>query len=468
MNRKFPPVFTIILVFLLSCNVAGKEPSVAGSFYPADQKELQEAVESLLSTAKKNQNKGRLVALIAPHAGYRYSGQVAAYGYKQIVDRNIERVILIGQSHHSSFRGASVYTEGYFRTPLGKVKINEKIAKRLIDEKAEVRFSPEVFEKEHSLEVQLPFLQTALKNFTIIPVLIGSPTKQTFDHLITELTEMVDDKTLIIASTDLSHYHDYHTAITMDSRIISAAERISVLNTGELLQGGESEMCGAVPVVITMEVAKRIGANLGILFNYANSGDVTGQKEKVVGYASIGFFRSPYTDEEKKELLSIARKAITEYVTAGNAPEIEMTNPKLRTDGAVFVTIKKNGSLRGCIGHTQATMPLYKSVIKNAIAASSSDRRFPAVTKGELDEIDIEVSVLSPLNRVKNTNDITVGKHGLVIKKGLYSGLLLPQVASEQGWDRQTFLEHLCGKAGLHRDAWKDAELYSFTAEIIK
>lgn len=467
-NKRFLPFFTPILVFLLSCNVAGKEPSVAGSFYPADQRELREAVENFLSNTKKTENQGRLVALISPHAGYEYSGQVAAYAYRQIVDRNVERIILIAQSHYSGFRGASVYTEGYFRTPLGKVKINEKLAKGLVDEKAGLKFSPEAFEKEHSIEVQLPFLQTVLKDFTIVPVLIGAPTKQTFEHLVSELTEMVDEKTLIIASTDLSHYHDYHTAIMMDTGIISAVERISVMNAVELFQGGKSEMCGAVPVVITMEVAKRIGANLGILFNYANSGDVTGQKEKVVGYASIGLFKSPYTDEEKKELLSVAKKAITEHVTGRNTPEMEMINPKLKTDSAVFVTIKKNNSLRGCIGHTQATMPLYKSVIKNAIAASSSDPRFPAITKEELNEIEIEISVLSPLNQVKNTNDITVGKHGLVIKKGVYSGLLLPQVATEQGWDRQTFLEHLCDKAGLQRNAWKDAELYSFTAQIIK
>ena len=170
----------------------------------------------------------------------------------------------------------------------------------------------------------------------------------------------------------------------------------------------------------------------------------------------------------KENCFLLARDAISEYVISGKAPEKETTNPKFRADGAVFVTIKKDSSLRGCIGHVQAVMPLYQSVIKNAVAASSSDPRFPPMKKEELKDIDIEISILSPLAPVKNVSDIQVGKHGLVIRKGYQSGLLLPQVASEYGWDRETFLKQLCRKAGLPDDSWKDADLYSFTAEIIK
>jgi AmmeMemoRadiSam system protein A len=254
----------------------------------------------------------------------------------------------------------------------------------------------------------------------------------------------------------------------MDGKLISAIERLSVKDAGQLLQNGESEMCGAFPVIIAMEAAKRHGATFGMLFNYANSGDVTNEKDKVVGYASIGLTKSPYTEEEKKELLVIARKAITEYVTNGKAPEIEIKNPKFKTDGAVFVTLKKNGNLRGCIGNIQPIMPLYQSVIKNAVAASSSDPRFPPMKKEELKDIDIEISILSPLKPLKDVKDIQPGKHGLVIIKGMHSGILLPQVATEFGWDRETFLEQVCMKAGLPRGSWKDAEFFSFTAEIIK
>lgn len=466
---SFLAIFLLITILTTSgCAETVKEPSVAGTFYPSDKKELKETLDTLLSKAKPTPREGNLIALISPHAGYRYSGQVAAYGYRQLEGRDIKRIILIGQSHHETFRGASVYTSGHFRTPLGTVQIDEVSAKKLLNESAEVKFYPRAFAKEHSLEVQLPFLQSVLKEFSIIPVLTGSPTRETFDHLVSELTEIMDERTLIIASTDLSHYHGYYQATDMDSKIIAAIESLSVQSAGALIESGKSEMCGAVPVIISMEVAKRHGANHGVLFNYANSGDVTREKDRVVGYASIGLYRSPFTNDEKKELLSLARNAVTEHVTVKKKIDVDMKNPKLRADGAVFVTIKKKGTLRGCIGHVQATMPLYRSVIENAIAASSADRRFPPLTIDELTDIEIEISVLSPLQTVKDVNDIEVGKHGLVIKKGARSGLLLPQVPIEQGWDRQTFLKQICAKAGLPDYAWKDAQLYTFTAEVIK
>jgi AmmeMemoRadiSam system protein B/AmmeMemoRadiSam system protein A len=467
--RLLVTVFCLFLIAIpLGCKAETKNPSVAGVFYPADKDSLKKSVEGFLSKAEKVTTNGKLIAIVSPHAGYIYSGQVAAYGYKQIKDNDVKKVILIGPSHYTGFKGASVYTKGSFKTPLGEVKIDEKLAGDLLNESADVKFYPEAFAKEHSLEVQLPFLQTVLKDFTIVPILIGSPTGQTFEHLISKLTEVLDDKTLLIASTDLSHYHDYATAKEMDSKIVSAVERLSTKDAMELLRDGKSEMCGGAPVIIVMEVARRYGANLGVVFKYANSGDVTGEKDKVVGYASIGLYKSPYTEREKKELLAIAKNAITEYVSNGKVPEIEIKNQKFKTDGAVFVTIKEKGSLRGCIGHIQAIVPLYKSIINSAIAACSSDPRFPPMTKEELKDMDIEISILSPFVPLKDIKNIQVGKHGLYIMKGTQSGLLLPQVATEFGWSRDEFLEHICMKAGLPKDAWKDADLYTFTAEILK
>ena len=303
-----------------------------------------------------------------------------------------------------------------------------------------------------------------------MPILIGSPTKQSFKHLTERLTEILreDEKVIIIASTDLSHFHDYETAVKMDKKMIGAVERMSIGDVEEYLSNREAEMCGGYPVIFTMAVAKVLGANMGVLLKYANSGDVTNDRNRVVGYASIGVYKSLLTEEEKKELLGLARNTVTEYVTNGKVPEIEMKNPKLKADGAVFVTIKRNGLLRGCIGHIQPTMPLYQSVIRNAAAACSSDRRFTPMKKDELKDMDVEVSVLSPLEPLKDVKNVQVGKHGLVIVKGMQSGLLLPQVAQELGWDRETFLEQICAKAGLPGGAWRDADLYTFTAEIIK
>jgi hypothetical protein len=464
-------LFAFLCLLLIAappgCQAETKNPAVAGTFYPADKDSLKTSVNSFLSKAEKVTTDGKLLALISPHAGYVYSGQIAAYGYKQIQGSDIKKVILIGPSHHSGFKGASVYAKGSFRTPLGEVKINERLAQNLLNESIDIKFYPEAFEKEHSLEVQLPFLQTVLKDFTIVPILIGSPSKQTFEHLISKLTEILDENTLLVASTDLSHYHDYSTAKEMDNKVIAAIQRLSASDTLELLSTSTSELCGGFPVIIVMEAARRSGANLGVVFKYANSGDVTGDKERVVGYASIGLYKSPFTEQEKKELLALARNAITGYVTNGKVPEVEIRNPKYKTDGAVFVTIKEKGSLRGCIGHIQAVMPLYQSIIKNAVAACSSDPRFPPMKKEELKDMDIEISILSPFVPLKDVKDIQVGKHGLYIMKGMQSGLLLPQVATEFGWSRDEFLEHLCMKAGLSKDAWKDAQLFTFTAEIL-
>lgn len=460
--------FFLFLPCPVGCAEPVKEPSVAGTFYPADNAALRESVERFLAAVERPHRDGRLIALISPHAGYRFSGQVAAYGYKEIKDSLIQKVILIGASHHVGFKGASVYTTGSFRTPLGDVKISEPLAKKLLDETADVTFYPAAYEKEHSLEVQIPFLQTVLKDFTIVPILIGTPTKKTYDHLIDTLSEMLDEKTLIVASTDLSHYHDYSSATSMDAKIVSALERLSAGDTARLLQSGQSELCGAYPVLITMEVARRAGADYGTLFRYANSGDVTNEKEKVVGYSSIGFIARPLSDKEKKELLTLAKDAIEEYVTSGRVAARNIQNPQFKADGAVFVTIKKNGALRGCVGHVQPVMSLSQSVIKNAISASSSDQRFQPLKKEELKDIEVEVSILSPLLPLKDTESIQIGKHGLVIRKGGQSGILLPQVATEFGWDKNTFLEMVCMKAGLPKGAWKDAELHTFTAEVIK
>lgn len=458
------------VVIFSACAGKVKEPSVAGSFYPADEKVLRETVDGFLAKAENSPIDGRLIALISPHAGYPYSGQVAAYTYKHLKERDIETVILIGPSHHKSFKGVSVYAEGSFRTPLGNIRINERIAESLINKDADVAFYPDAYEKEHSLEVQLPFLQRQLKEFRIVPILIGSPTQRSYEYLTGKLTEILreDKKVMIIASTDLSHYHDYDTAVAMDVKVTDAVERVSSEDVERYMRNGEGEMCGGYPVLFTMAVARNLGATNGVLYKYANSGDVTGDKGRVVGYAAMGLYKSPLSPGQKEELLSMARETITSYVRDRKVPEIEPDDKRLKADGAVFVTINRNGNLRGCIGSIQAVMPLYQSVIKNAVSASSNDPRFPPMTKEELSDIDVEVTVLSPLEPLKDVKDIEIGKHGLYMEKGGRSGIFLPQVPVEQGWDLNTYLEQLCKKAGLPEGAWKDgARLYSFTADII-
>jgi|Deesub1362A_J573_1020465.scaffolds.fasta_scaffold03798_8 hypothetical protein len=462
--------FLLLIVLVSSCtNPKIKEPNVSGKFYPSDKTTLASVVDGFLNKVDTSPPPGRLLALISPHAGYIYSGQVAAYSYARLKDKDIDTVIIIGPSHYSAFEGVSVYKEGKWKTPLGMVDIDTKIAKSLINNEKDVRYLPEVFEKEHSVEVQIPFLQRVLDDFKIVPLLIGRPTKKSYDYLTQRLAELIlkNKKIMIIASTDLSHYHDYDTAVKMDRVTIDAVLGLAIEDLRKMLSKGEAEMCGAYPVLYTLRAVKDAGATRGVLFKYANSGDVTGQKQSVVGYAAIGLYSDTgLTLLEKKKLLDLAKKTIFMYVKEGKIPEPEIKDERLLAKGATFVTIKKHGILRGCIGDIVPRLPLYKSVIKNAVFACSRDPRFRPVSKDELNDLEIEISILSPLKEVKDVKDIRIGRDGLYIVKGGRSGLLLPQVPLEFGWDRDEFLRHVCMKAGLPPDAWRDARLYSFTAEV--
>lgn len=457
---------------ILASKETVKEPAVAGSFYPGERDELSRAVDGFLANAASPPAEGRLLALIAPHAGYMYSGQVAAYSYRRLSERSVDTVILIGASHFSSYAGASVYAEGSMRTPLGNVKINEKIARSLLNEKAGVTFFRDAFAKEHSLEVQLPFLQRTLKDLSIVPILMGGATQASTMHLADRLTEIIrkNDRVIIIASTDLSHYHGYDAAIVKDRKVIDAVSRMSVEDLQGLLSSNEGEACGGYPVLLAMLVSRNLGATNGVLYRYANSGDVTGDKTRVVGYAAMGLYKSALSEQQKRELLALARKTVTEYVRHKRTPEPVVNDTRLQANGATFVTINRDHRLRGCIGNIQPVMPLYRSIIRNAVAASSQDPRFPPLTPRELEDADVEITVLSPLEPLDDVKKIRIGVHGISIFKDGRNGVFLPQVPVEQGWDLPTYLEQLCLKAGLPRDAWKDKDtrLFSFTADIIK
>lgn len=467
-------VFLIMaLMLLVSCKAQVKEPAVAGAFYPADKETLRLSVTDMLGNAESVSTPGRMLALISPHAGYIYSGQVAASGYKNLPEATT--VVLIGPSHHASFKGASVYTEGYFKTPLGDVRVNEHLARLLIEPAEDVSFRPEAYDKEHSLEVQLPFLQVLQSglggNFTIVPILISQPTPAMFEHLATEIARILaaDPKAIVVASTDLSHYYDYETALVKDSNMIAAIEKLSPGQCEATIRMGTGEMCGASPVMVTLEAARRMGANQAVKFRYANSGDVTGKLDNVVGYLSMGIYKTPFTEAERKELLELARSTISHRVESDEEVQYQTALPKFRADAAVFVTINRHGRLRGCIGNITPTMPLYKSIIKNSTAAAVQDWRFPPMTASEIKDMELEISILSPLIPVEDPKEIVVGRDGLYIVKGTHTGVLLPQVPVAEGWSREQFLEQVSRKAGLPPDAWKDkAELYRFEAEVIK
>ncbi len=458
-----------------------RAPTVAGSFYPEDPEELKTMVDAFLEAVEGVD--GEPIALIVPHAGYVYSGWVAAYAFKQLEGVTYDTIVIIGPNHRDpTFDGISVYAEGAFQTPLGYVPIDEDTAQALLNADDRILFHREVHSAEHSIEVELPFLQRIYDDFHIVPIIIGQPTEENIEVLTTALGQVLGDKNaLIIASSDMSHYPSYEDAIRVDNATLAAIEtmdsQIVLATIMDNMTGGVPSLgtclCGQGPVLVAIQVAARLGANQASILQYANSGDspfVPVDKSSVVGYGAVMFWRyeAPHlSDDDEAMLLTIARESIAQYLEQGTLPQFTIEEPNLLRKSGAFVTLHQNGELRGCIGHIVAEQPLYSAIEQAAISAATEDPRFPPLTLAGLDEISIEISVLSPLKRLTHVDGIQVGKHGLVVVAEGRSGLLLPQVATDEGWNREEFLNAVCRKAGLSETSWQQgAALYTFTALV--
>lgn len=471
-----------------------------GGFYPQDPVKLTKEIADFYNKAKKEEIPGKIVALISPHAGYIYSGQVAAYGYKTLEGLKYQTIVVICPTHAVYFKGASIYNGKAYQTPLGTILVDKELALELskIDKRiylSDVGHSTSGPRVEHALEVQLPFLQVVLGNFKLIPIVLGPDDDYgMYEALGKALAKVLKGKdALIVASSDLSHYHPYAEAERLDSTVIRDVNAFNQKALFEDLTSDRCEACGGGPIISAMIAAKELGADKSKVVKYANSGDVTGDKSGVVGYMSAVLYNtgknpgdspkekaekevqkkkdtdSGISDKDKAFLLKLAKETIECKVKGVKCPDYKITSEVLKENRGAFVTIKKHGDLRGCIGYIQAIKPLYQTVQEMAEAAALNDPRFEPVTKEELKDLEIEISVLTPLKRITDVSQIQVGTHGILIRKGYYSGLLLPQVATENNWDRKTFLEQTCFKAGIYdKDCWKDkdTEIYIFSAEV--
>jgi AmmeMemoRadiSam system protein B/AmmeMemoRadiSam system protein A len=464
-----------------SSNQFVRPSAVAGAFYTSDPDDLTAQIKNFLKNVPSTKPlPGKVVALISPHAGYIYSGQVAAHGFRLLEGKSFDSVVLLAPSHRIPFRGASVFPKGAYQIPLGFIPINQKLAGKLIESNNLFSYVPAAHEKEHSLEVQLPFLKVLLGDFMLVPIVMGSNDFSTCKDIAETIYQTVKDHSvLIVASTDLSHFHAYQEAVNLDQVVINHVKSYDPEGLFKAITTGKCEACGADPLITTMLLAKKLGANQSKLLSYANSGDVSGDKTQVVGYMSAVLYNDSTSDNtsdnynalsdiDKKTLHTIARSAIESHSLGKPFPEFDISSQKLNEKRGAFVTLHKRGNLRGCIGYIRGQKPLYQTIREMAIAAAFQDSRFKPVVQSELDDLDIEISVLSPLKKISDVEEITVGKHGIYIIKEYNSGLLLPQVATDQGWDRKTFLEHTCTKAGLPEEAWKDpsTEIYIFSADI--
>jgi AmmeMemoRadiSam system protein B/AmmeMemoRadiSam system protein A len=476
--------YFLILFFILSFNFSlraeeVKNPNVAGAFYPDNPEELSLMIDRFLKEVNPSSIKGEIFGLILPHAGYIYSGRTASFGYKLIKDKPYTTIIIIGPSHYYGFKGISIYPEGKFRIPLGDIEIDKEFTKKILFKDRYIIFEPKAFEKEHSVEVQLPFLRRVLGDFKIVPVVMGEMDLEILKRFVLILKEAVGERKdiLVIASSDMYHGYDYQLCSLIDNLTLNYLKNMDVEGLHKAILEGKAQLCGAWPVLTLLMLAKELGHQKLEVLNYTNSAEVTGNKTKgfwTVGYSSCVIDNEKmeadmFNKEQKKKLLEIARRAIEYYLKTGKRIEIEETDPDLSKNMGAFVTLHKYGQLRGCIGNLIGEKPLYLTVAEMAVESAVDDPRFPPLKLEELKDVEIEISVLSPLERIDDPEKIILGKHGVLVRKGFRSGVFLPQVAEETGWSKEEFLSYLCShKAGLPPYAWKekDTELYIFTAEV--
>ena len=485
-------ILRILIFGLVACSAMAKAPTpkvrppaVAGRFYPSDPEELGRMIDDFLSKAAPPQVEN-VVALVAPHAGYIYSGPVAAYSYALLKGRKFERVVVIAPSHYEAFGFSSVYDGAAYATPFGEVAVDQVFAAKLAKMSSLIKLSaightPSADHPEHALEVQLPFLQRVIGQFQLVPVIMGDQSYDSCRALGVALAKLVQGtNTLIVASSDLSHYHRYDEANKLDHKTLKAIEEYDYFDLSRNLEQRVWEACGGGPIVATMIASERLGATQAKVLRYANTGDVTGDRSRVVGYGAVALVKAPaggknveaafsLSKAEKDALLKIARKSVETAVRESKMYECSSGGlDALDRERGAFVTLTKEGQLRGCIGYVSPLKPLYLTVRDVAMMAALRDHRFRPVTAGELRDLEYEISVLSPLRRVLDIREIRIGQHGLLIHEDSHEGLLLPQVASDEKWDRATFLEQVCYKAGLPTRAWQDtdADLFRFTALV--
>jgi MEMO1 family protein len=466
-----------LFLFVASALAQGvREPVWAGQFYDADATRLSAAIDGFLKDLPAAPEvRGDIRAIIVPHAGYAYSGRTAAYAYRLVQGKPYETVVIVGPSHRFGFKGCSIYAKGGFRTPLGTAAVDEALAADLM-KRSGFKFIPEAHEEEHSVEVQVPFIQKVLPEAKIVPVVMGYPEQRTVKALASALeATCAGRKVLVVASTDMSHFLAKDKANAADARTIELIKALKADAIEGRMEAGENILCGGSPVAATILYAQKAGPVRAEVLNYADSAAATGDDARVVGYVSVALVSEGGAREgifelsgaEKKELLELARSAVEAYVEDGRVIESASTKSRFLAHRGVFVTLKKKGALRGCIGFIEPVMPLARGVVEAAVYAAARDARFEPVSKAELKSLEYEISVLTPLEDVPDPDLVKIGKHGLVVEMNGRKGLLLPQVPVENHWDRETFLGQTCLKAGLPPDAWKKgAKLKSFEAIV--
>ena len=449
---------------------------LAGSWYRGTERGLQEQVDGFFQEARKEKLDTTVRGLISPHAGFFYSGATAAIGYKTLEGRKIKRVIVLALSHRYPFSGGSIADATHYETPLGTIPLDREACDAILKSK---RFSTvsEAHKAEHSLEIQLPFLQRLLPDgFRLIPILLSNVKAGWYDEMSETLLPYWDDETVVVASSDFTHYGEGFGYVPfrkdiparlaeLDGGAAELIEALDVKGFDAYVKKTGATICGRKPIALLMTMAKKKGLEARKIA-HTTSGEISGDYDTSVSYLSFVFCDSKdggemLNESEKETLLRLARDTLRHQLETGkrlsDLSDYEITK-KLEDNMGACVTLKINGRLRGCIGYLVGRGPLHETVISNTINAAANDPRFSKVTLDEEPGIHIEISVLSPVKKVIDIEEIVPGRDGLIISRGYHRGTLLPQVAQEYGWTRTEFLEQTCRKAGLPANAYKDPD----------
>lgn len=484
-----------------------RQPAVAGQFYPNETGAITDKIQRFLKQVPERKLSGQIKAVIAPHAGYDYSGLVAAYAFKVLVGRTAGTVVIISNSHQAYFDGAVIDDNDFWQTPLGQVAVDKELADKLIaGSGGAVKYDNVPHREDHNLEVELPFLQTVLESgFKIVPIEFGNKDDGSYEKLARALADNLDEDDLVVISTDMSHYPEFKDANKIDRGTLEKIQAGDVAELEKYVVEVESAdytneqtvLCGLDAVKTVMKLAVLAGWNEIEVLKYANSGDapVIGDKNKVVGYGAVVFSQTrnsqpiirsssagitsteavlagELNNEQQKVLLKIAKETVEGFVKTGKIPEFNVADAKLNQKQGAFVTLHKKGELRGCIGQiVPSSEPLWQVVREMAVAACSEDGRFNPVSAEELPDLEYEISVLSVPARIDDWRKIELGRDGAIVRRDGSSGVFLPQVATETGWSLEEFLGQLCWqKAGLELDCYKDkdTEIQTFQAQVFK
>jgi len=467
------------------------ESQLAGSWYPASPTALRQQVNSLLAQAELRLPASipAPLALIVPHAGYQFSGLAAAQAFSLLRRYPVRRIFLLGFSHSYPHRGIAVPDYAQIATPLGVVQLDIKVMQQLRQRKPFAHIE-QLDAGDHSVEIQLPLLQMALSDFTVVPLYVGELSDVELQQAATHLSRYLEPGNFFIASSDFTHYgpnfgyrpfpSNNETPDKLRELDAGALQKIVQLRAAAFqayLRQTGATICGRNPILLLLHLLSQSKQVVqGRVLEYYTSGDLTGDFTNSVSYAAIAFSHVPppvptLNPDEQQTLLKLARDSIRRYVEQGQAAQVDLSaytlTPRLRQPAAVFITLRTEGRLRGCIGQMQALQPLHEAVMSRAIAAAVADPRFPPLQLRELPRITVEVSVLTPFRPLADWKQIELGRDGIMIRKGDHEAVFLPEVATELQCTRAEFWQQLCLKAGLPPEAYKekDAELFVFTAQ---